>query len=181
MVFLEWSIIYYCHLLNSFGSALSLSEHLWHFRKRSESRRKSSEVAGLPFTTRWKTHAFDSKRLAINCTDSLSTTEIKSAYWMTFKSKLHMSTQGNSFCTARGSLRKRAASNGLQLMNRDWNFVKLVPTKMQAGKTTTFFYLTIERIFSVEWKVSLSPALADSPAMFQSEPWIQAADQRCVI
>ena len=54
-------------------------------------------------------------------------------------------------------------------------------TKMQAGKTTTFFYLTIERIFSVEWEVSLSPALADSPAMFQSEPWIQAADQRCVI
>lgn len=48
---------------------------------------------------------------------------------------------------------------------------------MQAGKTTTFFYLTTERIFSVEWKVSLSPALADSPAMFQSEPWIQAADQ----
>ena len=25
--------------------------------------------------------------------------------------------------------------------------------------------------------MSLSPALADSPAMFQSEPWIQAADQ----
>lgn len=48
---------------------------------------------------------------------------------------------------------------------------------MQAEKTATFFYLTIERIFSVEWKVSLSPALADSPAMFQSEPWIQAADQ----
>lgn len=50
---------------------------------------------------------------------------------------------------------------------------------MQAGKTTTFFYLTIERIFSVEWEMSLSPALPPCfKASLEYKPLIKGASYK---
>lgn len=50
---------------------------------------------------------------------------------------------------------------------------------MQAGKTTTFFYLTIERIFSVEWKVFLSPTLPPCfKASLEYKPLIKGASYK---
>lgn len=49
---------------------------------------------------------------------------------------------------------------------------------MQAGKTTTFFYLTIERIFSIEWEVSLSPTLPPCfKASLEYKPLIKGAKE----